>query len=944
VRDAHRRVCGHEECSRSASPCRGDRGEGADSILHSVHPQVNPLQPTCRIVTAKLSVTDPPPPHLTVPQSHLFHNYIHFSPHCSNLDAILVQSKPSDLDILIADLGSSDFSLGLCTSYRTATTNASSGTKTAGIAASPGTAQVRSGFSRKLSKEDLEWHSRDSKHGGLKSGVKFEGRESYRERGYSDGGSYHKGSFSAAYSEEGLPSPVGSGSLSRKDSFQGDLYGQDDCRDSMGGGRSSSKDYESLSGVTRLIRSVKKKLQSIDELESKVREKAMKELNEEQKDKVSRRESLLSELKRLALICTRLEGEERVKVAAKAQRDKAVSEAEAATGGMATANLSITISTTMTPSSEGILSPYGPSPLLSPSMSYIELAQCESISNSNFKGVEQAKSPLKTSGGSSGPATPPPPPPPSLPVKQNSKGSAQNPKMSGSERPGGRSDPASAHAFQCNPPSFNDWLKVADTADDSNSSSSSSIPDNLSDLKCATSFLQPVVTRKVWGPLPLPSPSPTISTYLSGGKGVEEAPLLSSPVRASISHIGQYGQTVLSPPLGKSIALFRPPTTPTTPMMKPQIAAPATERTPGRDQEPFERLPSVGLSLADLMVSPKKKNKQNSGVMAAPSAMKEVPTPSTLKSASPCPWLSSPAPKAEGSMHGVKSTIQDVPSSGSKAWSKSLNEIQLEEETARLQSNLSSLKGNHNPWYQERRKRADSIEEVIRSQALAKTQEEIDKVEGENAIRQVDLLKKREEKEKQKIKKNIQKAKLKASTEEKIKQEVHSPDTVATPEFHKNEGGRSGTARGGGRAGGGRGRTRENSGPSSVPSQGLESIELSSALQPNAFSDCPTPDSSSCIRDIPPLNRHESDRGRGGRGRGEGATAVTAAGAGTGTLRPPGSSKADARDSSVLSTSGGGASKGRRGDNKGPRSGQSDTRGPSGPASTSTPRAVGQNS
>jgi hypothetical protein len=865
------------------------------------------------------------------------------SQRCSNLDAILVQSKPSDLDILIADLGSSDFSLGLCSSYRAST--ASSGSKTAGIVASPGTAQVRSGFSRKLSKEDLEWHSRDSKHCGLKSGVKFEGRESYRERGYSDGGSYHKGSFSAAYNEEGLPSPGGSGLLSRKDSFQGDLYGLDDSRDSMGGRRSSSKDYESLSGVTRLIRSVKKKLQSIDELESRVREKVMKEMNDEQKDKVSRRESLLSELKRLALICTRLEGEERVKVAAKAQRDKATSEAEAATCGTFTGNQSITISTSATPTSEGILPPCVPSLLLSPSMSSIELVLCESIGNSKFKGAEQAKGALKTSGGSLGPATPTPPP--SLAVKRNSKGPAQNTKTSGAERIGGRSDPNSVHAVQCNPPSFNDWLKVADTADDVkvNTSLSSSIPGTLSGLKCTTSFPQSVETKKVWGSLPLSSPSSIFGTYLSGGKGVEEAPLPSSPVCASISHIGQYGQTVLSPPLSKNAAPSRLPSTPSTPMVKPQIA-PTVERTPGRVQEPFERQPSGGLSLADLMITPKKKNKQSCGVMVAPSATKDVPTPSTLKSASPCPWLSSPAPKAEESMLGVKSTHQDAPSSGSKAWSKSLNEIQFEEETARLQSNLTSLKGNHNPWYQERRKRADSIEEVIRSQALAKTQDEIDKIEEENAIRLVDLLKKREEREKQKIKKNIQKAKLKAKTEEKIKQEVHSPDTVATPEFHRNDGGRPDTARGGGRVRGGRGRTREVSGSSSVPYQGPESIEQSNALQPTAFSDCPTPDNSSCIKDIPPTNRQESARGGGGRGRCEVATSKTAAGTGTGTGsdKSTGSSKAGARDSSVHAASGAGGNKGRKGDNRGARNGQSDAMGASGPASTSTPGAVGQNS
>jgi hypothetical protein len=856
-----------------------------------------------------------------------------------------VQSKPSDLDILIADLGSSDYSLGLCSSYRAATAaSASSGCKTAGIAASPGAVQVRGGFSRKLSKEDLEWHSRDSKHGSLKSGVKFEGweRDRERERGYSDGGSFHKGSFSVAYNEDGLPSPGGSGSMSRKESFQGDVYGLEDCRDSMGGRRSSSKDFESLSGVTKLIRSVKKKLLSIDELEGRVREKAMIELNEEQKDKVSRRESLLSELKRLTLICTRLEGEERVKVAAKAQRDKAVSEADTTTGLKAPANLSTASSTSSTPSGEDVLSPCVPSPLLIPSISSTELSQCESSSNIKSKST-QGKGTLKTSGGSSGPV--PTPTPPSLAVKQNSKGPLHNTKISGSDRHGGRSDHNSAHAVQCTPPSFNDWLKVADTADDMKDSRSqlSSSHDTPSNLKCAATFPLSVETKKVWGSLPLPSPSP--SSSLSGGKCAEEA-----YVKASISHIGQYGQTVLSPPLSKNTAPHRPPSTPSTPTIKYQAATPAAERTPSRDQDTSERQPSMGLSLADLIITPKKKNKQNSGIIAAPIAVKEAPTPSSIKVASPCPWLSSPSPKAEDSVQGIKSGDQDVPSSGSKAWPKTLNEIQLEEESARLVSNLTSLKGNNNPWYQERRKRADSIEEVIRSQALAKTQEEIDRIEEENAIREVELLKKREEREKQKMKKNIQKAKLKARAEEKIKQDVHSPDTVAAPELHRKEGGRSDISRGGGRARGGRGRSGDGSGPRSLPSQGPEfSSEQSGAQQGNALSDSPTPDGSSCIKDVPPPSRQEPGRGsRGGRGRDEGAAVATAAGGGAGGgaggERPPGGTKAGARDSSVLSASGGVGNKGRRGDNGRARSGQSGARGPGGPSSTSTPRAVGQNS
>lgn len=88
--------------------------------------------------------------------------------------------------------------------------------------------------------------------------------------------------------------------------------------------RSRSKDFDNLASVNKLIRSVNKKMLSIKELEIKLNEKSIHELNDEQKEKISRKESLQSELKRLKLIATRLEGEERVKNLAKIQRDKII--------------------------------------------------------------------------------------------------------------------------------------------------------------------------------------------------------------------------------------------------------------------------------------------------------------------------------------------------------------------------------------------------------------------------------------------------------------------------------------------------------------------------------------------------------------------------------------------------------------------------------------------
>lgn len=61
-------------------------------------------------------------------------------------------------------------------------------------------------------------------------------------------------------------------------------------------------------------------------------------------------------------------------------------------------------------------------------------------------------------------------------------------------------------------------------------------------------------------------------------------------------------------------------------------------------------------------------------------------------------------------------------------------------------------KGNDNPWLQERRKRAESIGEVIRSQAVEKEIEEENKKEEEYIKKELILLKKNEKKEKERLK------------------------------------------------------------------------------------------------------------------------------------------------------------------------------------------------
>ena len=174
------------------------------------------------------------------------------------------------------------------------------------------------------------------------------------------------------------------------------------------------------------------------------------------------------------------------------------------------------------------------------------------------------------------------------------------------------------------------------------------------------------------------------------------------------------------------------------------------------------------ISLADLLISPKKKNngRKNNEIVTASidnntsNSNKLINTPMS-KIASQCPWLASPALMT--SQNEKIDGKNDVTTTCTKIESKikTFNEIQVEEEVARLESNIHSLKGNHNPWYQERRKRADSIEAVIRSQAEEKIREE-DRIDEENAIREVELMMKKEKRDKMKLEKSKQKAMLQA--------------------------------------------------------------------------------------------------------------------------------------------------------------------------------------
>ena len=672
------------------------------------------------------------------------------------MDAILVQSRPADLDILIADLGSLDISpivrsgsvskplnaLG----SSSATSSSSSSIKTA-AGVTIGSA-LRSGLTRKLSKEDLEWHSRDAKHlsQGYGMGLKSDGRE--RESSWSGRGSIcdEYGNRQDPYSEPFLKSDHMNDDLRH-------LYGHDE-RDDMGRGRSHSKDYDSLSGVIKLIRSVKKKLLSIAELEERNVKDGYEDLNEEQKDKISRKEAYTCELKRLKLICTRLEGEERVKIAAKLLRDKATPLSgesnkqgvePLATNERTTATSSIAFADLQSPSG---------------------VAMTMTMSAPDTPVREDSKSDVRAK---------------NIRLKSNhtATSSAVAIKSAGGQHAGVTTASSNnATNAQTVTPTYVDWLQVTRTLDHSDSTAAPP----------GTNCPQPIYTvspKAAWGNIPVQSVQSSVSLAASSTSRQSIAATAAATAgNISISHMSASGQTVLSPYVSKSstiasahsssITSVIPPTSMSTMLTRPEKPLYGLNTT---------RQPSAEVSLADLMITPKKKNKQSS-VNSAPPTPTDTTTRKDLTCAPFCPWLS---PSTQTNLKSTTPSKSETPDNLklNSVWNskpKSLHEIQFEEESARLQSNISSLKGNDNPWYQERRKRADSIEAVIRSQVEEKALELVIRTDEENAVREVDLFKRREKREKMKTAKTMHNAKQNAKVNDSLKGDfcaTPSPETVS---------------------------------------------------------------------------------------------------------------------------------------------------------------------
>lgn len=661
-----------------------------------------------------------------------------------------MQSRPADLDILIADLSSYDYA-GLSGGKSSSTANVL--VLTANVQGSGGgsTQNTRNGLTRKLSLEDLEWHSKDSKHNrsGSSLGIKSDVNscKSSTKEGYDCGNMDFRGSPS----------------LSRTDSMGNDMYAENNGCDENGmlcRVRSHSRDFDSLSSVLKLIRSTKKKIQSIEELEAKMKDGSLQDFNDEQIEKISKKEATLAEMRRLKLIFTRLEGEERVKAAAKAlrerEKDGSIINSQSDVGELRgdKSRLSEFLSATKVSTIQAVPIPASvpaPAPAPAPSLvSSLYSAPSSQNSKSRIKAESKATDEIKSKTNASTLESTTP----TTDIKNTGAASTRP------AEPAGRILLSKSTASVSVPPSFNDWLKATDEL----------IPTQPSRIQESSSGTKvKIETKTAWGlkvitPI-VPGTGGDLRKGLSSNPGIADA----RPVHEiSISHIGSQGRTVLSPPLSKagsssgSLGLIQTPGHMSPPLKVPMSMQPNEgDKSFNRDQSSVEKQPvqgaSYSLSLADLMITPNKRsNKQKRDAVPSVSTSEKAPAsePLEIQSKPSCPWLSPSITTPQAKTHPSDPVDAPIQSTATKVKQKTLSEIQVEEEAARLQSNLMSLKGNNNPWYQERRKRADSIEAVIRSQAEEKILDEANRIEEENAIRQVDLLKKREKRDRGKNDRN----------------------------------------------------------------------------------------------------------------------------------------------------------------------------------------------
>jgi hypothetical protein len=178
---------------------------------------------------------------------------------------------------------------------------------------------------------------------------------------------------------------------------------------------------------------------------------------------------------------------------------------------------------------------------------------------------------------------------------------------------------------------------------------------------------------------------------------------VSSPPAAedtpSISSITPSGRTVLSPqpavPVAAQLnAVVRPPVSPyVTPVKAPINAIRETAK-----ESPQTDVQARGRSLFDFM----------------PAAVKGTPVPAPPAPTAKPGWTTPTA---------VHTPTTPAKLSGSKP-STTFSDIQRAEEEARRASNMEQLRGNTNPWYVERRPRAESIGEVARQQLREKEEAE----------------------------------------------------------------------------------------------------------------------------------------------------------------------------------------------------------------------------
>lgn len=178
------------------------------------------------------------------------------------------------------------------------------------------------------------------------------------------------------------------------------------------------------------------------------------------------------------------------------------------------------------------------------------------------------------------------------------------------------------------------------------------------------------------------------------------------------------------------VAASSPSTTSTkamllTPNKNPPSASSAVTHQQSTASEILGGSPRKAFALADFLPGSGSGRKASSVIATTPQSAQSQSkacwgSPATIATTPSTRSLSQAAASRPSSAAAPAAALTPAPTLAPVNFS----DIQRAEEAARQRSNIAALRGNNIPWYVERRPRAESLEHVIRQQALDKAVEE----------------------------------------------------------------------------------------------------------------------------------------------------------------------------------------------------------------------------